>query len=60
MLPMNRQSKPRPCEKNKRHPLKVHDLTPHKDSKGGNAPPPKVVPGSLQDFFKRDSLPIDN
>jgi hypothetical protein len=57
---MNKQSKARSPKKTKREPLKVIDLAPQKDSKGGTSAPSKVVPGSLQEFFKSDSLPIKN
>jgi hypothetical protein len=60
---MNKQSKTRSNQKAKRKPLAVRDLIPQKDSQGGAAEasgPSKVLPASLQDFFKSDSFPIKN
>ena len=57
---MTTQSKLLPDQKTKRKPFKVRDLDSKKETKGGASAPSKIVPGSLQDFFKSESLPIDN
>jgi hypothetical protein len=43
-------------KKTKKAHVKMRDLAPRKDSKGGTSAP--NVPASLQDFLKRDSVPI--
>jgi len=60
---MNRESKKSDNKKTKR--LKLRDLTPHRDAKGGadkvsarSNGSPSTVPTSLDEFLKRDSLPI--
>jgi hypothetical protein len=64
-LVMNKQPTLDQDRKRKRSRLKVHDLPPKKDLKGGgsaksvaSANRPSGVPTSLQEFLKRDSLPI--
>jgi len=61
--PVNRESKKSQAKKTKS--LKLRDLTPQKDAKGGagkgSAPfndSKSTVPTSLEEFLKRDSLPI--
>jgi hypothetical protein len=50
--------------KTEQRELKIRDLPPQKDARGGASKPSKnsnsaaTVPKSLQEFLKRDSLPI--
>jgi Ulp1 family protease len=54
---VNKQSETRRDQKTKKPPLKLRDLASQKDSKG-EISAAFAVPASLEEFLKRDSVPI--
>jgi hypothetical protein len=56
---MNKQPRLHQNQKTTRQQARLHDLPPKKHQRGGNSPNgASGIPTSLQEFLKRDSLPI--
>jgi hypothetical protein len=57
LIALNKRLEGRGDQKTKKPHVKVRDLAPRKDSKGGISSP--AIPTSLHEFLKRDSIQIE-